>query len=133
MTKGASTLPRSGDMIMSDSIAERAAFWRHPDLPDAQEAARGQFVVAQGGPGAGVAPDKAAVVRLQEHVQAVRAPYPYLRLVVFAGALRKTATAKIQRSRLRQPCDGRKDMSFARTSSGQGIEVCVSSQLAAST
>ena len=43
----------------------------------------------------------ATVKRLQDHVKATIAPYKYPRSVVFADALPKTATGKIQRFALR--------------------------------
>jgi 2-aminobenzoate-CoA ligase len=44
-----------------------------------------------------------AMVRLlQEHVKSVIAPYKYPRSIVFADALPKTESGKIQRFRLKQ-------------------------------
>jgi 2-aminobenzoate-CoA ligase len=62
---------------------------------------RGQIVQAHVVLADGVAPDEAAVLRLQNHVKAVIAPYKYPRSVVFVAALPKTQTGKIQRFRLR--------------------------------
>jgi len=103
---------RSDDMIVSAgyNIAGpevEAALLGHPDVIECAvvgepDEARGQIVVAHVVLAAGIAPDEAAVLRLQEHVKATIAPYKYPRRVVFVGALPKTATGKIQRFRLRQ-------------------------------
>ncbi len=63
---------------------------------------RGQIVEAHVVLSEGVAPDAATVLRLQEHVKATIAPYKYPRRIVFAAALPKTQTGKIQRFRLRE-------------------------------
>ncbi|MGG7645771.1 AMP-binding protein [Rhodovulum sp. YNF3179] len=63
---------------------------------------RGQIVEAHVVLAEGVAPDAATVLRLQEHVKATIAPYKYPRRIVFAAALPKTQTGKIQRFRLRE-------------------------------
>jgi 2-aminobenzoate-CoA ligase len=63
--------------------------------------ARGQIVRAFVVLAVGIEPDEAAVLRLQNHVKAVIAPYKYPRSVVFVEALPKTQTGKIQRFRLR--------------------------------
>jgi 2-aminobenzoate-CoA ligase len=64
--------------------------------------ARGQIVQAFVVLAAGIEPDEAAALRLQNHVKAVVAPYKYPRSVVFVEALPKTQTGKIQRFRLRE-------------------------------
>lgn len=46
--------------------------------------------------------DEAMVQRLQDHVNSVIAPYKHPRRIVFADALPKTQTGKIQRFRLRR-------------------------------
>jgi 2-aminobenzoate-CoA ligase len=63
--------------------------------------ARGQIVQAHVvlAEGAAAGPDTAK--RLQDHVKAMIAPYKYPRSVIFAEALPKTATGKIQRFALR--------------------------------
>lgn len=104
---------RNDDMIVSAgyNIAGpevEAALLRHPDVLECAvvgeaDEARGQIVVAHVVLAPGIAPDEAAITRLQEHVKAVIAPYKYPRRVVFVGALPKTPTGKIQRFRLRQP------------------------------
>jgi 2-aminobenzoate-CoA ligase len=63
--------------------------------------ARGQIVQAFVVLADGIEPDAAAVLRLQNHVKAVIAPYKYPRSVVFVETLPKTQTGKIQRFRLR--------------------------------
>jgi 2-aminobenzoate-CoA ligase len=103
---------RNDDMIVSAgyNIAGpevEAALLRHPDVLECAvvgeaDEARGQIVVAHVVLAPGIAPDEAAVTRLQEHVKAVIAPYKYPRRVVFVGTLPKTPTGKIQRFRLRQ-------------------------------
>jgi 2-aminobenzoate-CoA ligase len=64
--------------------------------------ARGQIVQAHVVLMDGIEPDEAAVLRLQNHVKAVIAPYKYPRSVVFVATLPKTQTGKIQRFRLRE-------------------------------
>jgi len=103
---------RSDDMIISAgyNIAGpevEAALLKHPDVLEcavigAPDEERGMIVEAHVVLAAGVAADGATVRRLQDHVKAVIAPYKYPRRVIFAPALPKTATGKIQRYRLRQ-------------------------------
>jgi 2-aminobenzoate-CoA ligase len=63
--------------------------------------ARGQIVEAHVVLVAGQTGDALMVKILQDHVKATIAPYKYPRSVVFAEALPKTETGKIQRFRLR--------------------------------
>ena len=73
------------------------------------------------------------MLRLRQDVVAGIAARMYPRRVVIPCALPKTALGGFQRCRLRQSLGGRQAISAVRTSSGHGIEVCLSSQLAAST
>ena len=103
---------RSDDMIVSSgyNIAGpevEAALLAHPDVAEcavigAASAERGQIVEAHVVLAPGVEPSELTVKRLQDHVKAVIAPYKYPRSVVFADALPKTQTGKIQRFRLRK-------------------------------
>ena len=103
---------RSDDMIISSgyNIAGpevEAALLAHPDVAECAvigvpDEARGQIVQAHVVLKEGVTADDAAAARLQEHVKATIAPYKYPRSVVFAAALPKTQTGKIQRFRLRE-------------------------------
>ncbi|MFN3954878.1 MAG: AMP-binding protein [Pararhodobacter sp.] len=103
---------RSDDMIISSgyNIAGpevEAALLAHGDVLEcavigAPDDERGMIVEAHVVLAAGVAADEATIKRLQEHVKATIAPYKYPRRVVFAPALPKTATGKIQRFRLRE-------------------------------
>jgi 2-aminobenzoate-CoA ligase len=102
---------RNDDMIVSSgyNIAGpevEAALLAHDDVLEcavigAPDAGRGQIVEAHVVLMEGIKPDAATVLRLQEHVKQVIAPYKYPRRIVFTGALPKTATGKIQRFRLR--------------------------------
>lgn len=104
---------RSDDMIISSgyNIAGpevEAALLAHPDVAECAvigvpDEARGQIVQAHVVLREGVAADGDTVVRLQDHVKAVIAPFKYPRSVVFTDALPKTQTGKIQRFRLREP------------------------------
>ncbi|MCV2873127.1 AMP-binding protein [Defluviimonas sp. WL0050] len=103
---------RNDDMIVSSgyNIAGpevEAALLAHDDVLECAvigtpDEARGQIVAAHVVLTEGVRPDEATVLRLQEHVKQVIAPYKYPRRIVFTGALPKTATGKIQRFRLRE-------------------------------
>ena len=103
---------RSDDMIISAgyNIAGpevEAALLSHPDVLECAvigmaDEDRGQIVAAHVVLAAGRIGDALMVKRLQDHVKAVIAPYKYPRRVVFAEALPKTQTGKIQRFRLRE-------------------------------
>ncbi len=107
---------RSDDMILSSgyNIAGpevEAALLAHPDVQEcavigAPDADRGQIVEAHVVLAPGVAASELTAKLLQDHVKATIAPYKYPRRVIFADALPKTATGKIQRFRLRPPTDG---------------------------
>lgn len=102
---------RSDDMIISAgyNIAGpevEAALLSHPAVREcavigAPDEARGQIVEAHVVLESGQEPDRLMVKLLQDHVKAVIAPYKYPRRVIFADALPKTQTGKIQRFRLR--------------------------------
>jgi 2-aminobenzoate-CoA ligase len=102
---------RSDDMIVSSgyNIAGpevEAALLAHPEVLEcavvgAADPERGQIVEAHVVLAPGVAATGETATRLQEHVKATIAPYKYPRRVIFAEALPKTATGKIQRFRLR--------------------------------
>ena len=64
---------------------------------------RGRIVQAHVVLAEGAGADEDMARCLQEHVKAAIAPYKYPRSIVFADALPKTATGKIQRFRLRPP------------------------------
>ncbi|SIT05166.1 AMP-binding protein [Paracoccus saliphilus] len=102
---------RSDDIILSSgyNIAGpdvEAALLAHDDvlecavigIPDEE---RGQIVQAHVVLAEGVSSDEATVLRLQQHVKDMIAPYKYPRSVVFCTSLPKTQTGKIQRFRLR--------------------------------
>lgn len=103
---------RSDDMIISSgyNIAGpevEAALLAHADVAECAvigvaDEARGQIVQAHVVLVAGVNASEAVTFRLQEHVKATIAPFKYPRSIVFAEALPKTATGKIQRFRLRE-------------------------------
>lgn len=103
---------RSDDMIVSAgyNIAGpevEAALLSHPAVLEcavigAADDARGQIVEAHVVLASGQTGDALMVKRLQDHVKAVIAPYKYPRRVIFAPALPKTQTGKIQRFRLRE-------------------------------
>jgi len=103
---------RSDDMIVSSgyNIAGpevEAALLSHPAVLECAvvgvpEEDRGQIVEAHVVLAPGRLGDALMVKLLQDHVKAVIAPYKYPRRVVFAEALPKTPTGKIQRFRLRQ-------------------------------
>ena len=67
----------------------------------APDEARGQIVEAHVVLSAGEVPSEALTKLLQDHVKATIAPYKYPRSVVFAKALPKTETGKIQRFKLK--------------------------------
>jgi 2-aminobenzoate-CoA ligase len=102
---------RSDDMVISSgyNIAGpevEAALLSHADVLEcavvgAPDESRGQIVEAHVVLAAGVPPDAATVLRLQEHVKQTIAPYKYPRRIVFTSALPKTPTGKIQRFKLR--------------------------------
>ena len=102
---------RNDDMIISSgyNIAGpevEAALLAHPSVvecavigvPDNE---RGSIVQAHVVLEAGVARDEAMIKTLQDYVKQTIAPYKYPRSIVFAEALPKTATGKIQRFKLR--------------------------------
>ena len=102
---------RTDDMILSAgyNIAGpevEAALLQHPavlecavvGIPDAE---RGQIVQAHVVLAPGQQGDALMVKTLQDHVKRVIAPFKYPRSVVFAEALPKTQTGKIQRFQLR--------------------------------
>jgi 2-aminobenzoate-CoA ligase len=103
---------RNDDMIVSAgyNIAGpdvEAALLAHPDVLEcavigAPDEERGQVVEAHVVLREGVAASDVMVLKLQDHVKRTIAPYKYPRRVVFAAALPKTATGKIQRFRLRE-------------------------------
>ncbi len=103
---------RSDDMIISAgyNIAGpevEAALLAHADVLECAvigvaDPDRGQIVEAYVVLASGVSADDQTVKRLQDHVKSVIAPYKYPRRVVFADALPKTQTGKIQRFRLRK-------------------------------
>jgi len=68
----------------------------------APDAERGQIVKAHIVLRPGVHGDAALVRELQDFVKAEIAPYKYPRAIVFADALPRTDTGKLQRFRLRQ-------------------------------
>ena len=83
-----------------------AALLAHPDVAEcavigAPDADRGQIVEAHVVLAPGVIADRATVKMLQDHVKSVIAPYKYPRRVVFAAALPKTESGKIQRFKLK--------------------------------
>ncbi len=102
---------RSDDMIISAgyNIAGpevEAALLRHPAVKECAVVSepddeRGAIVCAHVVLSDSEVPTDALVRALQEHVKATIAPFKYPRKVVFAKALPKTATGKIQRFRLR--------------------------------
>ncbi len=102
---------RSDDMIISAgyNIAGpevEAALLAHPAVAECAvigvyDDDRGQIVAAHVVLARGVVGDAAMVAALQDHVKATIAPYKYPRRVIFAEALPKTQTGKIQRFRLR--------------------------------
>ena len=102
---------RADDMIISAgyNIAGpevEAALLSHADvaecavvgMPDEE---RGQVVVAHVVLRAGAEAGDAQVVKLQDHVKAVIAPFKYPRRVIFTPFLPKTETGKIQRFKLK--------------------------------
>jgi 2-aminobenzoate-CoA ligase len=102
---------RSDDMIVSAgyNIAGpevEAALLSHPQVAEcavvgAPDEDRGMIVEAHVVLTPGAVGDALMIRLLQDHVKAVIAPYKYPRRVVFAEALPKTQTGKIQRFRLR--------------------------------
>ena len=102
---------RSDDMIISAgyNIAGpevEAALLSHPAVMEcavigAPDEDRGQIVEAHVVLATGQTGDPLMVKLLQDHVKKVIAPYKYPRRIVFADALPKTQTGKIQRFRLR--------------------------------
>jgi 2-aminobenzoate-CoA ligase len=102
---------RNDDMIVSAgyNIAGpevEAALLAHPDVLEcavvgAPDPDRGQIVEAHVVLAEGVAASEVTAHRLQGHVKAMIAPYKYPRRIVFATALPKTQTGKIQRFALR--------------------------------
>ena len=103
---------RSDDMIVSSgyNIAGpevEAALLAHSDVAECAvigvpDLERGMLVEAHVVLKPGVAPDAMTTRRLQDHVKATIAPYKYPRVIVFADALPKTETGKLQRFRLRR-------------------------------
>lgn len=104
---------RSDDMIISAgyNIAGpevEAALLSHPAVHEcavigAADEERGQIVEAHVVLAPGHTGDALMVKLLQDHAKKVIAPYKYPRRVIFADALPKTQTGKIQRFRLRAP------------------------------
>ena len=102
---------RADDMIVSSgyNIAApevEAALLLHADVAEcavvaAPDKERGHIVEAHVVVKSGVAADADTAKRLQDHVKATIAPYKYPRSVVFADALPKTQTGKLQRFKLR--------------------------------
>ncbi|MEP2717684.1 AMP-binding protein [Pseudophaeobacter sp.] len=102
---------RNDDMIISSgyNIAGpevEAALLSHEAVAEcavigAPNEARGEIVEAHVVLSAGHVPSEALVKLLQDHVKASIAPFKYPRSVVFAKALPKTETGKIQRFRLK--------------------------------
>ncbi|TMV07084.1 AMP-binding protein [Ruegeria sediminis] len=103
---------RNDDMILTSGYnisgpEVEAALLSHPAVAECAvvgkpDEARGNIVQAHVVLNDGHAPDDATVRALQDHVKATIAPYKYPRSVVFADALPKTATGKIQRFQLRE-------------------------------
>ncbi|MFO1176437.1 MAG: AMP-binding protein [Paracoccaceae bacterium] len=103
---------RNDDMIVSAgyNIAGpevEAALLAHPAVMEcavigAPDEERGQIVEAHVVLAKGHEGNALLVKLLQDHVKAVIAPYKYPRRVIFAEALPKTATGKIQRFRLKE-------------------------------
>jgi 2-aminobenzoate-CoA ligase len=104
-------MARSDDMIISSAYniagpEVEAALLTSPDVAECAvigvaDPERGQIVQAHVVLAAGVAPDDATRLRLQDHVKATIAPYKYPRSIRFLDALPKTQTGKVQRFRLR--------------------------------
>ncbi len=102
---------RTDDMIVSAgyNIAGpevEAALLKHPAVRECavigrEDLTRGCIVEAHVVLAPGATGDEAMVQRLQDHVKATIAPYKYPRSVVFAEALPKTESGKVQRFRLR--------------------------------
>jgi 2-aminobenzoate-CoA ligase len=102
---------RSDDMIISAgyNIAGpevEAALLAHDAVAEcavigAPDEARGEIVAAYVVLAPGHVGDEAMVLRLQNHVKAVIAPYKYPRSVTFVDGLPKTQTGKIQRFQLK--------------------------------
>ena len=103
---------RSDDMIISSgyNIAGpevEAALLSHPAVKECAvvgraDEARGEIVEAHVVLAEGFVGDALMVKLLQDHVKAEIAPYKYPRSIMFADALPKTQTGKIQRFRLKQ-------------------------------
>ncbi|NJM82202.1 MAG: AMP-binding protein [Tabrizicola sp.] len=106
---------RSDDMIVSAgyNIAGpevEAALLSHPAVLECAvigvaDQDRGQIVEAHVVLVAGHAGDALLIKLLQDHVKSAIAPYKYPRRIVFAEALPKTQTGKIQRFRLARPAE----------------------------
>jgi 2-aminobenzoate-CoA ligase len=102
---------RADDMIVSSgyNIAGpevEDALLTHPDVVEcavvgAADPERGTIVQAHIILREGVDGDAALVKHLQDHVKSVIAPYKYPRSIVFADALPKTLTGKVQRFKLK--------------------------------
>ncbi|WP_137700644.1 AMP-binding protein [Marimonas lutisalis] len=82
-------------LLAHDAVAECAVI----GVPDE---ARGAIVEAHVVLAEGATPGEGLAKALQDHVKASIAPYKYPRSIVFADALPKTETGKIQRFRLRR-------------------------------
>jgi 2-aminobenzoate-CoA ligase len=102
---------RTDDMIVSAgyNIAGpevEDALLRHPAVAECgvvgrADEERGQVVEAHVVPRPGIAPSAQLAAELQEFVKQQIAPYKYPRRIVFATALPRTETGKLQRFRLR--------------------------------
>lgn len=105
---------RSDDMIISSGYNIAApevenALALHPAVQDCAVIGvpceeRGQKVKAFVVPAPGHDHDPRLAAELQAHVKAIIAPYKYPRVIEFVTGLPKTATGKLQRRKLRDPC-----------------------------
>jgi 2-aminobenzoate-CoA ligase len=103
---------RTDDLIISSgykisAVEIEMALMSHPKVSEcavvgSPHAERGEIVKAFVVPAAQVEPNEALRHELQEHVKAQIAPYKYPRAIAFVRELPRTATGKLQRSRLRE-------------------------------